>query len=51
MALLQLHHDDFRSLACKERFPITRALERIGAGLKWLDRAIVNANCAACRTS
>jgi hypothetical protein len=43
MALLHLHHDDFRSVARKERFPITQALERIGAGLRWLHRAIVSA--------
>jgi hypothetical protein len=43
MALLHLHHDDLRSVVCKERFPITWALERIGAGLRWLHRAIVNA--------
>jgi hypothetical protein len=43
MALLQLHHNQSRSVAQEKRSPLMRRLKRIGARISWLHRAIMSA--------
>jgi hypothetical protein len=41
--LVRLHHDHIRCFLREERISLTGALKRLGAGFRWLHRAIVSA--------
>jgi hypothetical protein len=43
MTLYHLRQDDVDGAAREARFPLAGALKRIGAGFRWLHRAIVSA--------